>query len=104
MAVHADRSLRLPQPEYFPDPHTKSGIALHHTWLLAVDSLRLMVATLQDSVLRLEMAHAAAYGAASASYQDLTRRYIAELNKPRVRLPSLVGFVGAVGVVGRVIR
>jgi len=31
--------------------------------------------------------------------------YIAELNKPRIRLPSLVDFVGAVGVgvvVGRV--
>ena len=41
-----------------------------------------------------------------ASYQDLSRRYIAELNKPRIRLPSIVGFVGAVGVgivVGRVI-
>ena len=25
MAVHVDRSLRLPQSEYFPDPQTKSG-------------------------------------------------------------------------------
>jgi uncharacterized protein YlxW (UPF0749 family) len=79
--------------------------------LLEVDSLRLVVATLQDSVSRLEAANAAAYAtgydAATASYQDLTRRYIAELNKPRIRLPSLVGFVGAVGVgvvVGRVVR
>jgi uncharacterized protein YlxW (UPF0749 family) len=78
--------------------------------LLAVDSLRLTVASLQDSVIRLEAAKAAAYAtgydAATASYQDLTRRYIAELNKPRIRLPSLVGFVGAVGlglVVGRAI-
>ena len=42
----------------------------------------------------------------AASYQDLSRRYIAELNKPRIRLPAIVGFVGAVGVglvVGRVI-
>ncbi len=42
----------------------------------------------------------------AAGYQDLSRRYIAELNKPRIRLPSIVGFVGAVGVgivVGRVI-
>jgi len=34
------------------------------------------------------------------------RRYISELNKPRIRLPSIVGFVAAVGVglvVGRVI-
>ena len=33
--------------------------------------------------------------------------YYAELNKPRIRLPSIVGFVGAVGVgivVGRVTR
>ena len=38
---------------------------------------------------------------------SLSRRYVAELNKPRIRLPSLVGFVGAVGlgvVVGRVTR
>ena len=52
---------------------------------------------------RLEAANA-------AGYQDLTRRYIAEHKKPRIRLPSIVGFVGAVGavgvglVVGRVIR
>jgi uncharacterized small protein (DUF1192 family) len=79
--------------------------------LLAVDSLRLRVAALQDSVLRLEAANAAAYAtgydAASAGYQDLSRRYIAELEKPRIRLPSLVRFVGAVGVgfvVGRVTR
>jgi hypothetical protein len=70
--------------------------------LLAVDSLRLVVASLQDSVMRLEAANAAAYATgydvAHASYQDLTRRYIAELNKRRIKLPSLVGFVGAVGV------
>jgi len=79
--------------------------------LLAVDSLRLAVATLQDSVTRLEAANLAAYAtgydAASASYQDLSQRYIAELHKPRIRLPSLVGLVGAVGVgvvVGRVLR
>ena len=43
----------------------------------------------------------------AAGYQDFSRRYIAELNKPRIRLPAIVGFVGAVGVglvVGRVIR
>jgi uncharacterized protein YlxW (UPF0749 family) len=70
--------------------------------LLEVDSLRLVVASLQDSVTRLVAANAAAYatgyGAAYASHQDLTRRYIAELNKPRIRLPAIVGFVGAVGV------
>ncbi len=31
MAVHVDRSLRLPDYEYFPEPQAKSGIALHHT-------------------------------------------------------------------------
>jgi len=49
---------------------------------------------------RLEAANA-------AGYQDLTRRYIAELNKPRITLPTIVGFVAAAGmglVVGRVIR
>jgi len=54
--------------------------------LLELDSLRSVVASLQDSV---------------------TRRYIAQLNKPRIKLPSVVGFVGAVGVgfvVGRVTR
>ena len=43
---------------------------------------------------------------AYTSHQVLTRRYIAELNKPRFKLPSIVGFVGAVGVgivVGRVV-
>ena len=77
--------------------------------LLEVDSLRSVVASLQDSVTRLAAANAAAYAtgydAAYASHQVLTRRYIAELNKPRFKLPSIVGFVGAVGVgivVGRV--
>ena len=31
MAVHLDRSLRLPESEYFAEPQAKSGIALHHT-------------------------------------------------------------------------
>ncbi len=31
MAVHVDRSLRLPESEYFAEPQAKSGIALHHT-------------------------------------------------------------------------
>ena len=79
--------------------------------LLALDSLRSVVASLQDSVTRLQAANAPAYATgydpAYASHQDLTRRYIAELNKPRIRLPSIVGFLGTVGVgivVGRVTR
>jgi len=31
MPISVDRSLRLPESEYFPDPQEKSGIALHHT-------------------------------------------------------------------------
>jgi hypothetical protein len=31
MTVHVDRSLRLPESEYFAEPQAKSGIALHHT-------------------------------------------------------------------------
>jgi hypothetical protein len=31
MSVAIDRSLRLPQAEYFPGPEHKSGIALHQT-------------------------------------------------------------------------
>ncbi len=31
MAVPIDRSLRLPQSEYFPGAQHKSGIAIHHT-------------------------------------------------------------------------
>ncbi len=79
--------------------------------LLELDSLRSVVASLQDSVTRLAAANAAAYatgyGTAYTSYQDLSRRYIAELNKPHIRLPSIVGFVATAGVgfvVGRVTR
>jgi hypothetical protein len=31
MAIRIDRSLRLPETQYFPGPERKSGIALHHT-------------------------------------------------------------------------
>ena len=31
MAVPVDRSLRLPETEYFPEPQRNTGIALHHT-------------------------------------------------------------------------
>jgi hypothetical protein len=44
--------------------------------------------------------YATGYGTAYSSYQDLSRRYIAQLNRPRIRLPAIVGFVGAVGAVG----
>jgi hypothetical protein len=70
--------------------------------LLAVDSLRLLVTALQDSVTRLVAANASAYelgyDAAYAGYQDLSDRYVAELRKPRLRLPSALGLLGAAGV------
>jgi hypothetical protein len=78
--------------------------------LLSVDSLRLTVATLQDSILALQTANAGAYQAgyqaAYAGYQDLSGRYVAELAKPKVRLGSAIGILGAAGVglvVGRAI-
>ena len=78
--------------------------------LLGVDSLRLAIGALQDSVTRLVAANAAAYEAgyqtAYANYQDLSRRYVAELSKPRIKLPSIVAIVGAAGigvVIGRTI-
>jgi hypothetical protein len=70
--------------------------------LLAVDSLRLVVNALQDSVTRLEAANAAAYQAgyqtAYAGYRELSERYVAELKKPRIRLGSVLGLIGAAGV------
>ena len=78
--------------------------------LLAVDSLRLTVIALQDSITGLLAANADAYQtgyqAAYTAYQDLSNRHIAELRKPRIRLGSALGIVGAVGVglvVGRVV-
>ena len=69
-----------------------------------------VVVTLQDSVTRLVAANAAAYStgydAAYTGHQQLTRRYIAELNKPRFKLQAIVGVVAAAGVgfvVGRVV-
>ena len=78
--------------------------------LLAVDSLRLTVIALQDSITGLLAANADAYQtgyqAAYTAYQDLSNRHIAELRKPRIRLGSALGIVGAVAVglvVGRVV-
>ncbi len=36
--------------------------------------------------------------AAYAGYQDLSQRYIAELKKPRIRLGSVIGLIGAAGI------
>jgi len=80
------------------------------TRLRAVDPLRVVMAALQDFVTRLVAAHADAYQtgyqAAFASYQDVSKRHIAKLKKPRIRLVSAVGIVGAAGVglvIGRVV-
>ncbi|MFC1640168.1 hypothetical protein ACFL3B_05335 [Gemmatimonadota bacterium] len=72
------------------------------TKLLAVDSLRVQVAALQDSVATLHAQNAlalqAGYHNASREYRDLSRRYIAELRKPRFSLGSTVGMcLGAAG-------
>ncbi len=78
--------------------------------LLAVDSLRLVVTALQDSITRLVAANADAYQTgyqtAYLGYQDLSKRHIAELRKPRISLGSALGLLGAAGVgilVGRAI-
>src|SRR3990172_1434837 len=78
--------------------------------LLAVDSLRLAVAALQHSITQLEAANTkayeAGYQAAYTGYQDLSQRYVAELKKPRIRLGSVIGLLGAAGVglvIGRTI-
>ena len=79
--------------------------------LLAVDSLRLAVAAFQDSILQLQTAATRAYEtgfqAAHAGYQDLSGRYVAELRKPRIRLGSTLGLLGATGagiLIGRATR
>ncbi|MBI4500783.1 MAG: hypothetical protein HY700_06435 [Gemmatimonadetes bacterium] len=70
--------------------------------LLVVDSLRLAVAALQDSIARLQSANTAAYrsgyDAAYVGYQDLSTRYVAELRKPRIRFGSAVQFLAAAGI------
>lgn len=69
--------------------------------LLAVDSLRLAVTALQDSIARLEAAEALAYRAgyqsAYDSYGALSDRYVAELQKPRIRVGSALGFILGAG-------
>ena len=79
--------------------------------LLAVDSLRLAVAAFQDSILQLQTAATRAYEtgfqAAHAGYQDLSGRYVAQLRKPRIRLGSTLGLLGATGagiLIGRATR
>ena len=78
--------------------------------LLAVDSLRGTVIALQDSITGLVAANAGAYQkgyqAAYTAHQDLSSRHIAELRKPRIRLGSALGILGAASVgllVGRVL-
>jgi len=69
--------------------------------LRSVDSLRLLVSALQDSVTRLEEAktgaYEAGYRAAYAGYHDLSQRYVTELRKPKLRLGSALSLILAAG-------
>jgi hypothetical protein len=80
--------------------NARSWLAQRAT-LLAADSLRAQVATLRDSIVILEAANASAwetgYQAASAGYQDLSRRYQAELRKPRLTAGPALGLLVAAG-------
>lgn len=79
--------------------------------LLTTDSLRLVVAVLQDSIIRLETANALAYQTgyetAYANYQTLSDTYIAELARPRINIGPAVGLLGAISIgffIGKSIR
>ncbi len=79
--------------------------------LLALDSLRVAVAALQDSIAGLQSANITAYrsgyDAAYAGYQDVSGKYVAELKKPRIRFASTLHLFAAAGaglVIGTVIR
>ncbi len=86
MSVNVDRSLELPRSEYYAEHEAKSV-----TRLVAANAA----------------AYATGYDAAYASDQDLTRRYIAELNKPRITLGRSIGLIAAIGagfVLGAVVH
>ncbi len=99
--------------EYFMIPawFTESFIIDHEnaeSWreqkdkLLAVDSLRVFVAALQDSIATLHSQNTLAlqtgYDQASSEFRNLATRYIAELRKPRFSLGSTIGLtLGAAG-------
>ena len=63
--------------------------------LLAVDSLRVLVIALQDSIATLHTQNTLAlqtgYDQASNDFRDLSTRYIAELRKPTLSIGSTVG-------------
>ena len=50
------------------------------------------------SALLIARAYEAGYQAAYAGYRDLSERCIAELKKPRIRLGSVIGLLGAAGI------
>ncbi len=112
MSVNVDRSLALPKSEYYAEPQVKSGIVLHHTVCDdAHSAVRLWRADKTQAGKPRHVANAAAYatgyGAAYASHQDLTRRYIAELNKPRITVGRSIGLIAAIGagfVLGAVVH
>ena len=79
--------------------------------LASVDSLRVAVTALQDSIAQLDraaaVAYAAGYQSAYDSYGVLSQRYIAQLQRPRFSLGSALTFILGAGtglVVGELIH
>ena len=109
MSVNVDRSLELPKSEYFPEPQAKSGIGLHHT--VSDDAHSAVRWWHADMTATGKPRHVAtAYvidkdGTVFELFDPAAWAFSLGLNKPRIRLPTIVGFVGALGVglvVGRV--
>ena len=79
--------------------------------LLAGDSLRSLIIAQQDSITLLQAtntnAYRAGYQAAYTGYLSISKRYVAELKKPRITFGSTFRFVAAAGagvLFGRAIR
>jgi hypothetical protein len=89
--------------ETFIIDHQNSKSYKEQTGLLhSVDSLRLNVIALQDTVLRLEKeksgAYRTGYNSAYTEYTKLNEDYIKELRKPDFGLPQWTAIVGGIGV------
>ncbi len=89
--------------ETFIIDHQNSKSYKEQTGLLqTVDSLRLNVIALQDSVLRLEeeksSAYKKGYDDSYAEYTKLNENYIKELKKPNFGLPHWTAIAGGIGI------
>ena len=117
MAVPIDRSLRLPASQYVPGARRKSGIAIHHTVggtaretyeLWCADGRAGRKPRLVGTAYIVDRERAeTGFQAAHAGYQAISGRYVAELRKPRIRLGSTLGLLGATGagiLIGRATR